>query len=196
MGDDMIPERELLARHISARHEEGLQGRIEWDPDLDITTLMQFMAPEGPQFYFKGLKEDDSVPFSRIYGANFSAPRRFFLEEPFDEGFPFACMEDTELAWRWKKRGWSFRYSEKALCYHHHRYDDFEEFLARQHRAGTQARACVRRHPALLPTLLVGPVLQLLRLLLRRPSALSRRERWARDWRLSYIRGFLGSSPS
>ena len=189
MGDDMIPARDLLETHLraSAGRDLGIQGRIEWDPDSEITDLMRFMAPEGPQFYFRGFKEGDRIPFSRIYGANFSAPRQFFLEEPFDQHFHFACMEDTEMAWRWKKRGWTFLYSEQAKCVHNHRYDDLEDFLARQRRAGREARYCIRRHPGLFPTLFLFPALQCLRLILRAPRGLKHKQRWDLQGRLAYL---------
>jgi len=192
MGDDMNPAEDILEahEHAAAGSDLGIQGRIEWDPAAEITELMRFMAPEGPQFYFKGMKEGDRIPFSRIYGANFSAPRRFFLQEPFDEHFQFACMEDTEMAWRWSKRGWPMLYSDTARCFHHHHYDDLGELLARQRRAGVEARYCIARHPALVWTLLLSPTLQCLRLLLKAPFGLNQNERWGLKTRQAYLAGW------
>ncbi len=196
MGDDMIPAPDLLEAHRQAggASEEAVQGRIEWDPESEITEIMRFMAPEGPQFYFRGLQDGDRIPFSRIYGANFSAPRDFFLQEPFDERFRFACMEDTEMAWRWRQRGWSFQYAERARCFHRHHYSRLEHLLERQKRAGSEARTCVRIHPKLVFPLFLLPAIQCLRSLLKAPIHLQRENRWWLRCRLAYLAGYSAFS--
>jgi len=165
LGDDTRPAPGALAAHLpgvdGARSGTplGIQGSIDWDPQQAITPVMDFLAPEGPQFYFKGLAEGAEVPFTAVLGSNFSAPRRWFLEEPFDEGFPHAALEDTELAWRFARRGWRTEYAPDALCWHHHHYSRLSPFLARQRRAGASARYAVRLHPRLFTPLVLHPTL-------------------------------------
>lgn len=203
LGDDTRPVEGSLHRHLEvaekahAEGQIGVQGHIDWDPHQPITPLMRFLAPAGPQFYFAGLSDGDRLPYSAVLGSNYSAPRRWFIEEPFDETFPAAAMEDTELAYRFQRRGWSSIYTREALCWHDHRYDDLVPFLRRQRRAGRAARHAVGRHRALLFKLLLQPLLMAPWVALRRGLAPSRgarqRGRWDLRCRWAYLRGFFDS---
>lgn len=193
LGDDTIPNQETVAAHLNAT--QGLQGPIEWDASQTVTEVMRFLAPEGPQFWFKGLEEGDLVAFTSVYAANLSAPRQWFLKEPFDEGFPNACFEDTEMAWRWVLRGWRVRFSQRPRCRHRHSYDRLEPILRRQRQAGAATRRLVRRHPRLLWRMLVVPVLVGARELVfhsvgpwRRPGE---RAKWDRQCRAAWLSGLL-----
>ncbi len=160
LGDDTIPETSTLAAHLEAAEDRdvGVQGRIDWDPSMEITEVMRFLAPEGPQFWFRGLTDGDPVSFTGVYGSNLSAPTGWFRAEPFDEHFQEACFEDTEQAYRWSRRGWRVVFGERALCRHHHRYDTLDPVLDRQRRAGAGARYAVGKHPGLLWPLIVQPL--------------------------------------
>ncbi len=161
LGDDTIPLPPTLAEHLAlgGNGDVGVQGRIEWDPALEITPVMRFLAPEGPQFWFKGLTNGGPVPFTGVYGSNFSAPRKWFISEPFDETFRSACFEDTEQAWRWSRRGWGVVFGKKAVCRHRHRYDSLEPVLRRQRQAGAATRYTLRKHPRLLWALFFQPLI-------------------------------------
>lgn len=199
LGDDTRPVGGAIARHLELlkRGTGGVQGFIEWDPEREITPLMEFLAPAGPQFYFRGLKAEEPIPFSAVLGSNLSVPTRWLLDEPFDEGFPFAAMEDTELAWRWQKRGRRILYAPDAVCLHHHRYEDIGAFLARQQRAGISARYAVARHKALFWKLWLQPALMgaygELRRLGRRPRP---NAQWERACRYAYLKGFFAPRPT
>ncbi len=204
LGDDTRPAPGALGGHLSAVGQAsaqtvGIQGTIDWDPQQEITAVMHFLAPAGPQFFFKGLVAGAEVPFTAVLGSNFSAPRHWFLEEPFDEGFPDAALEDTELAWRFARRGWRTLYAPKALCWHHHHYPRLAPFLTRQRRAGASARYAVRLHPQLLTPLLLHPTALGLavagRGVLRTVVGRGRRQDlWDLACRAAFLRGFfLGS---
>lgn len=169
LGDDTRPTPGTLRTHLETLRATGsaVQGHIDWDPDQEITPLMEFLAPAGPQFYFRGLENGRQVPFTAILGSNLCAPKQWILEEPFDESFPYAAVEDTEMAWRWYRRGWTAVYGAEARCLHHHRYDDLEAFLQRQTRAGVSVRFAVKRHPRLLWPLLLHPTIFSLWILFR-----------------------------
>jgi glycosyltransferase involved in cell wall biosynthesis len=161
LGDDTPPRTDVLARHVGAAagRDVGVQGRIEWEPDAPITPVMRFLAPEGPQFYFKGLRHGEPNPYTACYGSNFSAPTQWFLEDPFDEEFRAAAFEDTELAYRWIRKGRATIYWENAVCAHRHLYESIEPFLARQRRAGRAARHAIRCHPGMAARTVVQPFL-------------------------------------
>ncbi|MEM9557126.1 MAG: glycosyltransferase [Acidobacteriota bacterium] len=160
LGDDTRPAPGALAAHRAAAEgqDRAVQGHIDWDPSHEVTPLMDFLAPAGPQFYFRGLVDGGPVPFTAVLGSNLAAPRGWLLREPFDEGFPHAAVEDTEMAWRWRRRGWPVIYSRAAVCWHHHRYAELEPFLARQRRAGASIRHAVARHPRLAWPLVLQPL--------------------------------------
>ncbi|MEO7793522.1 MAG: glycosyltransferase [Thermoanaerobaculia bacterium] len=193
LGDDTRPAPGCLARH--ARAAEGLQGRIDWDPEQTVSPVMNFLAPAGPQFWFQGLVDGGAVPFSAVLGANYSAPRSWFLAEPFDEGFPDAAFEDTELAWRFRARGFRTRYAADAICLHSHTYATIEPFLERQQRAGRAARYAVGRHTALAWWVIIRP----LALEIARTAGLGAPAPPAREWdrlcRRAYLQGFF-ATPS
>ncbi len=159
LGDDTWPEPETVALHavLGDNNRRGVQGRIDWDPGHEVTPIMAFLAPSGPQFYFDGLRDGGPVDYTGVLGSNFSAPRAWFLEEPYDEGFPHACFEDTELAFRWRRHGWTSIFSQRARCWHRHRYDALGPFLARQRRAGAAARHAVGRHPTMFARIVAQP---------------------------------------
>lgn len=199
LGDDTRPAPGSLAVHLEASNDLALQGRIEWDPTRAITPVMRFLAPEGPQFYFKGLRDGDPIPYWRVLGSNLSAATAWFREEPFDEAFRHAAFEDTELAYRWQRHGWSFVYADQAVCWHDHHYESLEPFLAKQHRAGQAARLALRRHPPLAGRVLLHPLLfgaaVAGRLALSRLTGRSRREdAWDLRVRMAFFRGLLATA--
>jgi len=198
LGDDTVPTPTTLASHlkVTGDKEIAVQGLIEWDPEIGITRVMRFLAPEGPQFWFKGLEDGSPVPWTSVVNSNLSAPRLWFLEEPFDEEFSEACLEDTEMVWRWARKDWRIMFSRSALCLHRHRYDDIEPFLARQRRAGRWTRLAVRRHPALFPRLVAQPLLLAplvaVRAGLRRFVGRGRLEDlWDLHGRFEFVRGYV-----
>ncbi len=198
LGDDTLPAPGTLAAHLAAAggRDVGVQGFIDWDPARPRTAVMRFLAPAGPQFYFAGLLDGEPIPFTAVLGSNFSAPARWFLDDPFDEGFPNACGEDTELAYRWRARGRHAVFCRAAVCWHRHHYGSLAPFLERQRRAGRAARHAVRLHLGLLLPMVLMPALvggrTLLRLALRRPRA-GRPPTDLWDWqcRWHFLKGFL-----
>jgi GT2 family glycosyltransferase len=194
LGDDTRPGRETLATHLeaSADNTMAVQGRIDWDPSIPITEVMQFLAPEGPQFYFKGLSDGGEIPFTAVLGSNLSAPAEWFRSEPYDERFSEACFEDTELAWRWRRRGWKTVFSQSARCLHRHWYDRIEPFLDRQRRAGRWARMAVATHPGMLPRVVLQPMAFSTVSALRLAARGRQQDRWDMRCRIAFARGFLG----
>jgi glycosyltransferase involved in cell wall biosynthesis len=160
LGDDTVPTPNALAVHLrmAGNREVAVQGRIEWDPDHPVTDFMSYLAPAGPQFWFRGLADGGPVPWPQILGSNLSAPTRWFRKEGYDERFSDACMEDTELAYRWHRRGWTAVWSDRALCHHRHRYDEVGPFLDRQRRAGRWARLAVSKNPGMIFKVVAQPL--------------------------------------
>lgn len=197
LGDDTLPGPVTLAAHLEAGSGGlGVQGRIDWDPSVGVTPVMEFLAPEGPQFYFRGLVPGRTVPYTAVLGSNLSAPTAWFLDEPFDEAFPAAAFEDTELAYRWLRRGRRVIYCPRARCLHRHRYDAIEPFLRRQRLAGRAAAHGLRRHPRTVWRIAAVPaavaLLRTARYGLRRLGGrASERDLWDLRSRAAFFSGLL-----
>jgi len=185
LGDDTRPAAGCLARHAAA--SGGLQGRIDWDPARETTPVMRFLAPEGPQFWFRGLAAEAELPPTAILGSNYSAPRRWFELEPFDETLTHAAFEDSELGWRFALRGWRSRFDPGARCWHDHVYTDLAPFLAKQRRAGRAARRAIARHPALAWRALARP----LGVYLAKRAGLAARAEPERSWERRCLEAYL-----
>ncbi len=198
LGDDTSPEPDTLAAHLEAAgdREVAVQGLIHWDPSRPVTEVMEFLAPEGPQFYFKGLEDGVEIPYTAVLGSNLSAPAEWLRAEPFDEGFTDACFEDTEMAWRWRRRGWVTVFAPRARCLHRHLYDTIDPFVERQMRAGLWARRAVAIHPGMLARVALQPMAFAAVSALRLVSRRRQRDRWDLQCRLAFARGFFfGRSP-
>lgn len=202
LGDDTRPAPGALAAHLAAAEgrEVAVQGHIDWDPEAPVTPVMRFLAPEGPQFYFKGLRDGEPIPYTAVLGSNFSAPTAWLREDPYDEGFPDAALEDTELAYRLERKGRRAIYAARALSWHRHHYETIEPFLARQRRAGRAARYAVARHPRMASSLIAKPLLFGVWLFLRSVSRRREEELWDLAARRAFFQGFFqgsaGKDPS
>ena len=196
LGDDTLPRSDTLARHLDCAGGRaiGVQGHIDWHPEEEITAVMRYLAPAGPQFYFEGLVPGRAIPYTAVLGSNLSAPARWFREEPFDEGFPAAAFEDTELAYRWARRGWETVYAADAVCWHSHPYREIEPFLERRRLAGEAARYAVSKHPALAFRTVFAPLaVGVVKAALARLRGTGRIEdQWDARTRLAFFRGCFG----
>jgi len=191
LGDDTFPTPASLGIHAAG--VDGLQGAIEWHPGEDITPVMRFLAPAGPQFYFRRLTSGLPIPYTAVLGSNLSAPARWLREEPFDEHFASAAFEDTELGYRWSRRGWKTIFDERASCWHSHSYRDLGPFLERQRRAGRAARYAVGKHPRLFVRTVLQPTLagawRAGRARLQ--GGATREDGWDARTRLAFLRGWM-----
>jgi GT2 family glycosyltransferase len=145
LGDDMAPaQRDLLARHVDlhARRPEatyGVLGRATWRPDRPVTPFMRWLENGGPQFAFHEL-DAGPVPASRyLYTAHASFKRSLLAANPFDERFPFAAVEDTELGLRLERGGLELDYHPELLVHHDHP-TSVEQAVARMRKVGASAR--------------------------------------------------------
>jgi len=130
LGGDIIPDKNLLARHLSVHikepeNEVGCLGNVTWDPVLDPTPFMVFLENGGPQNAFGKIAGEEWVdPESFFYGSNVSLKKELFEKVGgFDEdNFDGYGWEDLELGYRLKKNNFRLKYEPSALGYHHHPY--------------------------------------------------------------------------
>ena len=67
----------------------------------------------------------------------------------FDEDFPYASLEDTELAYRLEKKGLKIILNRRAVTYHYHP-TTVESFRHRMKLAGVSSTVMVKKHPELV----------------------------------------------
>jgi glycosyltransferase involved in cell wall biosynthesis len=127
IGDDILATADLVGEHLRWHTERypgehvAVLGRVTWSPRLTVSPFMHWLEHGGPQFGFYRFIHDRPVPPGDLYTANVSY-KRAFLEQNglFDEDFPHAAFEDSELGLRLAARGLVGVYHEGALGYHHH----------------------------------------------------------------------------
>jgi glycosyltransferase involved in cell wall biosynthesis len=127
LGDDTEPDGPgLLRAHLdlhAARPEEtyGVLGRITWSPRSPVTPFMRWLENGGPQFHY-GEIEAGPVDAANYFYSSHASIKRSALERAggFDERFPTAAVEDTELGVRLADAGLELDYHPELLVLHDH----------------------------------------------------------------------------
>jgi glycosyltransferase involved in cell wall biosynthesis len=160
-GDDIVPHEDLLRQHLEVHGrfpDAAILGFVEWSSDLDVTDFMRYIAPDGFQFRYGSIRDSADCGFRHFYTSNISLSRRWFDKGGFDEEFPYAALEDTELAYRLEKRGLKIVLNRKAIGYHDHP-TTCESFCKRMKIAGLSSAIMVRKHPELKSLFLPVPLM-------------------------------------
>ncbi|MBI4307234.1 MAG: glycosyltransferase family 2 protein [Chloroflexi bacterium] len=140
-GDDIIAAPDLLEQHATWHRRSPdervvVLGLTTWTPDKPITPFMRWLENGGPQYKFWAIADRQNVFYGHFYTSNASAKRSFLLASGlFDEDFPYASHEDTELAFRMAQRGMRMVYNERAVGYHDH-YTSLKDALRRMEKVG------------------------------------------------------------
>jgi glycosyltransferase involved in cell wall biosynthesis len=153
-GDDIIPSESLLKQHILTHQNYqysrniAVLGKTVWISGIKITPFMNYIQEYGLQFGYSLIKHHDVVPFNFFYTSNISLNTSCLLRNKFDETFPFAAWEDTELGYRLSQKGLKIIYNEKALAYHDHNINILS-FCERQIKCGYSSGIFSELHPEL-----------------------------------------------
>jgi GT2 family glycosyltransferase len=197
LNDDTRPTAGCFAGHLSARQGAGpcmTEGLVAWDPEVEITPYMRWLAPAGHQYNYTRLAAGRAIPWDAVWSTNLAVPRAWVLDERFDADFPMGCLEDTEWSFRQHRRGRRAVFVPTAVVLHDHRYADAEDFRPRARIFGGAARYVVRKHPVLAWRFVLRPLAAaaVRAASLAWPSGRRRERRWDLDFRLSYLAGLLG----
>ena len=155
-GDDILPKNDLIEQHLESHkqyQDVAVLGYVGWSDELNITDFMHYIAPDGFQFRYGSIKDTDNCGFRHFYTSNISLAKKWFIEDLFDEDFPYAALEDTELAYRLEKKGLKIILNKKAISYHYHQTSE-ESFCYRMRLTGFSASILLKKHPELKPILL------------------------------------------
>jgi GT2 family glycosyltransferase len=144
IGDDCPPaEAGFVRGHVEAHADGGrpraVTGRIEWDPAVERTEVMDWLERSGHMVDMERLRRTPPSP-ETFYTGNVSVPRRALLEVAgFDQRFSGYGYEDLELALRLADRGVEFAHRPDLGVLHSHRYG-LERSLARMEAVGRGGR--------------------------------------------------------
>jgi len=164
VGDDCVPDRNLLWRHFYARHRLeyklcAVQGYTLWHPEIPPDDFMNFLVEEsGIQANWRSLKTDDGKwkdqATSWFMTTNCSINKSVFESEGgFSEDFPNAAWEDVELGFRFAQHGLITLFSPDAINYHYHRIT-LDSYIKRQIMEGESRLVFCSLHPEIAGSLL------------------------------------------
>ncbi len=127
LGDDIIADAELLEEHTRWHRQYplesvGVLGFVTWAAHIRITPFMHWLENGGPQFHYGHLAGKTEASWKYFYTANVSVKKDFLVRNEFffDESFPYAAFEDSELAFRLSKHGFKLMFHCDARGYHDH----------------------------------------------------------------------------
>lgn len=145
LGDDTEPARPDLVRRHTELHRDATDpafavlGRIEWTPREPVTDFMRWLDSGGTQFHFFEIEAGRVDPANYFYSSHLSLSRTAFeAVGGFDERFPYAAIEDTDLGSRLTDWGLHLEYHPELLVWHDHP-TTLERSLARMERVGVSA---------------------------------------------------------
>jgi glycosyltransferase involved in cell wall biosynthesis len=142
LGDDIFASPTLVERHLHA-HEENPDirfaalGLTRWSASgQKVTRFMRWLDEGNVQFSYPLLLAGAKPDWSHFYTSNLSVKTEVLRRFAFNEVFPYAAMEDLELAYRIRQRlGLEVKFLADALADHLHP-TTFRRACARMVRAG------------------------------------------------------------
>ena len=194
IGDDCVPAHAGFVRgHAEAHPDDGIgravTGRIEWDPAVERTEVMDWLERRGHMVDMDRLRREPPSP-ATFYTGNVSVPRQALLEVAgFDQRFSGYGFEDLELALRLGDRGIRFEHRPELGVLHSHEYS-LERSLARMEAVGRGARLLHTIHDHRRP--LPGPPAGRLRLAAGRACGALRVPGLRAAHLAAFVRGYRG----
>lgn len=152
VGDDILAAPEFLAIHWAwhtANPEPlfGLVGKVVWPKEYLTDSYMRWLDGSGLQFGYEGLRPGQLLEHYHFYTSNLSLKRQILEGYRFDEDFPDATHEDSDLGLRLYRGGFRLFYEPRAMAEHHHFYT-LEASCEHRRRVGKAGYLFQQKHPA------------------------------------------------
>src|SRR3954454_14533789 len=145
----------FVAGHARAADGVAVLGRIEWDPEIEVTPVMRWLARSGHMVDYARVSQSDVLRPWAFSTGNLSVARQALLDVAgFDQRVRGYGWEDYDLGLRLFDRGLRLEYRSELLALHSHRYD-VKGSLERMEAVGRGARLLHRLHDHRRP--LPGP---------------------------------------
>jgi glycosyltransferase involved in cell wall biosynthesis len=127
LGDDIFASPTLVQLHMQLHLENpdvrvaGL-GLIRWSASgQKVTPFMRWLEEANVQFSYPLLFGGVTPDWGHFYTSNLSVKTELLRRFAFNEAFPYAAMEDIELAYRIQRRfGLEVRFLPEAVADHLH----------------------------------------------------------------------------
>ncbi|WP_446745234.1 glycosyltransferase family 2 protein [Silvibacterium acidisoli] len=178
IGDDIFPTPELIARHMQLHEERpepsvvGLGLTLWSETGQEVTPFMRWLDKDGMQFNYGELLAGVKPDWKHFYTSNLSVKTSLLRQFPFDESFPYAAMEDIEVACRIEaEHGLEMVFLSDAIAYHLHP-TSFLQACGRMEKVGESAAYFDELWPGKLPRQQSPLAVKLRKILVRTPQAL------------------------
>ena len=162
IGDDTrAAEPDLLASHValhraSPSERYAVLGRVEWDPDSEVTEFMRWLEQAGFQFSFELLRPGPVSASRYMYTSHTSVKASLLGKHGgFDERFEF-LLEHVELGIRLERDGVTLDYHPELVVLHDHP-QDLGDVVRRMEGVGAAARKLRGKWPAETPSEILAP---------------------------------------
>ena len=146
IGDDILASPDLVSKHLQLHRKRpeiqvaGL-GLTRWsDVGQRVTAFMRWLDESGVQFAYNDLLRGAAPDWRYFYTSNLSLKTQFLRENPFDESFKKAAVEDLELGYRLEQQGGlEIVFIPDALAHHLHP-TSFRQACRRMFNVGSSTR--------------------------------------------------------
>lgn len=145
LGDDIFASSILIEKHVQLHQEEpdlrvASLGFTRWSTSGQrVTPFMRWLDEGNVQFAYPRLLAGEKPTWWHFYTSNLSAKTELLRRFCFNEQFPYAAMEDVELAYRITRCfGLEIKFLPEALADHLHP-TTFRQACARMVRTGYSA---------------------------------------------------------
>ncbi len=150
LNDDVVVEPGLLKAHLAMhdlRPEHAVMGNTRWAPEVIDSEFMHWVAHHDSFYYL--IPSPFEATWEYFHTMNLSIHKKWFLEYGlFDESFPDPAFEDTEIGYRFHKKGLKLSLAYDAVLYHVHHFT-FEEYLTKSRMRGRSAARFLELYPEL-----------------------------------------------
>jgi glycosyltransferase involved in cell wall biosynthesis len=179
LGDDIFASPTLLEMHLQFHQENpeikvaGL-GLIRWSASgQEVTPFMRWLDEADLQFSYPRLLAGAKPGWGEFFTSNLSVKTELLRRFTFNEAFPYAAMEDMELAYRIHTRfGLEVRFLPQAVAEHLHP-TTFRQACRRMVRVGYSFGVFYELWPEQKPPRVTGWRQAMINGLSRRPRLLS-----------------------
>jgi GT2 family glycosyltransferase len=156
LDDDVVLPGTLLAQHLAAHDEVpgehvAILGKAVWPSTEPMSPLMRCWEarPDGSGYIYDHMPDPYDVSYRWFITRHVSVVHSFLTRHGvFDEDFPYAYGEDTELGYRLQRQGLRIVYRPDIVLKHHHQLS-YPESRRLRRRAGKVALLMARKHPEL-----------------------------------------------
>jgi glycosyltransferase involved in cell wall biosynthesis len=145
LGDDIFASSTLVERHVELHRKKpdlrvASLGLTRWSTSgQKVTPLMRWLDEGNVQFAYPRLLAGEPPDWRHFYTSNLAVKTELLQRFAFNEQFPYAAMEDAELAYRITKCfGLEIHFVPEAQAGHLHP-TTFRQACARMVRAGYSA---------------------------------------------------------